>query len=96
MEALRKVHLYEVAWAERIYRCGDPREMKLNHRPTSRRQHQNRELSVIQILLITQVLIGGGEGIERPFRCTEKVAIFEFSPAHFVGGGNDMARQRVP
>src|SRR5206468_7771608 len=85
----------EVARAERIYRGGDFRKVKLNHRPTRRRQDQNREASASQVLLVAQVLIGGDERVESRFRCIEQVAIFEFGPPHFVGGGSRMARQRV-
>ena len=33
MNVLRKVKFYEVARAERVYRSGDLRQMKLDHRP---------------------------------------------------------------
>ena len=92
---LREFPFDEVAKVKRIDRRGDLRQVKLNHGPTRRRQHQNREASASQVLLVAQVLIGGDQGIEGGFCCAEKVAIFEGCPAHLVGGGNVVARQRV-
>ena len=62
MLMLRKVQFYEVARAEGIYRSGDLRQMKLNHRPTCGWQHQYGEAPGAQVLLIAQVLIGGDAG----------------------------------
>jgi len=95
MNVLRKVKFYEVARAERVYRSGDLRQMKLDHRPACSRENQNSETSRTKVLLIAQVLIGGDEGIECRLGCAEKVAVFKFGPSHFVGGGNAVTRQQA-
>ena len=71
----------------------DVRLVSLNFRPARRGQHQYRQPSSGEVLLVAQVLVGCDEGVEVSFRRLQEGAVVEFGPAHFMGRRDGVAKQ---
>ena len=66
-------------------------------RPARRAEHNDRNSSRLQILLILEAAVGGKENLETfPFRGVEQFAIFQRAPTTFKGRGHFVLRQELP
>jgi hypothetical protein len=76
---------------DRINLCDYHGEMALNARPARRQQNDDRQLSIREALLITQILIGCHQRVEtRGLGLTQQLTVLELTPPQFVGGSNVM------
>jgi hypothetical protein len=65
-------------------------------RPTRRHQHDYAEPTARQVLLVTEILVGGDERVETfGLGAGEEVTVLEVAPASFVGSLDGVARQVI-
>ena len=69
-----------------IYRCDHSCDAWLNLWPLPRGQHDNRELSLIQVLLVPHVSVGSDHALEAVrLRHLYELAILQLFPPEFSG-----------